>query len=332
MLAGEPWSWRVTSPALLVHAVRQYGFGFLPNQVLPPLLANTAVGVVLYTGYLQTLGLMHEPSSYSTKRVFPPPPPSTTFAAGFIAGSLQSVLAAPLDALQVRFQAKEMMEGKYKTMWQYGWLKTKEIGARGVFAGWTLSFLRDSIGAGVFFSTFETIKSQCFYGFVSIWYGDWANLSLSQRERISAQRTQTGAPPEIRPHFFLEPTFLGIAGVAATLGQALIQHPISRLQEIHYGRLEWIDAHDYHKPGEFKTKALKLYTAAYRKSWKQCLAIARREGGLRRWLYKDFFMTTLRQSPSTAAGLIAFEYLRRMYGNDDEAVRISKDGYEIVLI
>lgn len=322
----------MTSPALLASAIRQYGWGFIPNMVLPPLFANTAVGTVLYAAYLQVLGRMHEPSSYSTKRVYPPPPPSTAFAAGFVAGSIQSVLAAPLDALQTRFQSAEMLEGKYKNMWQYGWRKTREIGARGVFAGWTLSFVRDSIGAGVFFSTFETIKSQCFYSFVSTWYGDWANLSTAQKETITAQRSNTSTRVEITPHYMVEPTFLLVAGAAASIAQAMIHHPISRMQEIHYGRLEWIDSHDHNKPGKFKTKALKLYADAYRKSWKQCLAIARREGGLRRWLYRDFFFTTIRQVPSTAAGLIVFEIFRRKYGNTDEAVRIPKDGYEIVLI
>lgn len=35
------WSWRMTTPALLAHAIRTEGWGFIPNQVLPPLLANT---------------------------------------------------------------------------------------------------------------------------------------------------------------------------------------------------------------------------------------------------------------------------------------------------
>jgi hypothetical protein len=35
------WSWRMTTPAVLVHAVRTEGWSFIPNQVLPPLLANT---------------------------------------------------------------------------------------------------------------------------------------------------------------------------------------------------------------------------------------------------------------------------------------------------
>jgi hypothetical protein len=35
------WSWRMTTPALLAHAIRTEGWSFIPNQVLPPLLANT---------------------------------------------------------------------------------------------------------------------------------------------------------------------------------------------------------------------------------------------------------------------------------------------------
>ncbi|KAF7190407.1 Solute carrier family 25 member 45, partial [Pseudocercospora fuligena] len=332
VVAGEAWSWRMTSPALLWSAVRQHGWSFLPNHVLPPLIANTAVGAVLYTSYLHTLGQLHEPSSRSTKRVYPPPSWTTAFAAGCVAGSFQSVLAAPLDALQVRFQSSEMLAGKYGNMWQYAARKTQEIGARGIFAGWTLSFVRDALGAGVFFATFETIKSQCFYGFVSRYYGSWSKLSDRQRESISTQQQSSSERPVIRPHYLVEPTFLGIAGVVASIAQSLIHHPLARIQEIHYGRLEWIDSHDHAKPGQPKMRALKLYAAAYRKTLRHVLAVARRHGGVQRWLYRDFFMSTLRQVPSTSMGLIVFEVLRRKYGSDDEAITIPKDGYDIVLV
>lgn len=39
--AQARWTWRMTTPALLAHAVRTEGWSFIPNQVLPPLLANT---------------------------------------------------------------------------------------------------------------------------------------------------------------------------------------------------------------------------------------------------------------------------------------------------
>ena len=43
-------------------------------------------------------------------------------------------------------------------------------------------------------------------------------------------------------------------------------------------------------------------------------------------------MGTLRQVPSTSAGLIVFEILRRKYALDEEEVRIHKDGYDILLV
>lgn len=35
------WSWRMTTPAVLWHAIRKEGWTFIPNQVMPPLIANT---------------------------------------------------------------------------------------------------------------------------------------------------------------------------------------------------------------------------------------------------------------------------------------------------
>lgn len=155
---------------LLTHAVKTYGWGFIPNQVLPPMLANVrsvlsrlkadlnttlegsltglSVGAVLYTSYLQILGTLHQPSSQSTKRIYPPPSIQDTLTAGFAAGAIQSVIAAPLDALQVRFRTDDITKGRYRTMWHYGYRKLNEIGARGIFAGWGLSLVKDSVGYG----------------------------------------------------------------------------------------------------------------------------------------------------------------------------------------
>lgn len=41
------WSLHTTTPGLLVHAVRAYGWRFIPNQVMPPLLANAGYAVLL---------------------------------------------------------------------------------------------------------------------------------------------------------------------------------------------------------------------------------------------------------------------------------------------
>ncbi|EOD49649.1 putative mitochondrial carrier protein [Neofusicoccum parvum UCRNP2] len=238
--ANLPWSWRMTTPAILAHAVREHGWSFIPNQVLPPMLANVTVGAVLYTAYLQSLGALHEPSSHSAKRVYPPAPAQCTFAAGFAAGTIQSVIAAPLDALQVRFQTSDMLEGRYKTMWQYGAHKLHEIGLRGVFAGWSLSFLKDSCGSAVFFATFEYIKSQMYYNFVTEYYGKHTPVFEWHPWKSTIQYLE-GERPTIKPHFMMEPTFLLTAGIAASILQQAIAHPLTEIQNVHYSRLESMD-------------------------------------------------------------------------------------------
>ncbi|KAF2839096.1 mitochondrial carrier protein [Patellaria atrata CBS 101060] len=315
--AGEGWSWRVTSLGVLAHAVKEHGWGFIPKQVLPPMVANVTVGAVLYTSYLQALGLIHEPSSRSTRRVFPPAPISYTFGAGFMAGTVQSLVAAPLDALTVRFQTADMLEGRYTSMWQYAKHKLREIGPRGVFSGWTLSFLKDSFGAAVFFSSFEYIKSQAYYGFVTRYYGSYESIFSYDEGR-----------PVIRPHYMLEPMFLLGAGVGASIAQHAVQHPLAEIQNIHFGRLESLD---YAAKLERRRGVMRLYYHAYKETFEQCKRQSKLAGGWRNWLYRGFFMNTIRQVPSTSAGLIVFEVVRRKYALDSEATRIEKDGYDILL-
>lgn len=237
--AKERWSWRVSTPGLLAHAIREHGWGFIPNQVLPPMLANVTVGAILYTSYLQLLGSFHEPASRQSKRIFPPPPVSSTASAGFVAGGIQSVVAAPLDALQARFQTSDLLEGQYKHMWGYAKHKLQEIGPRGVLAGWSLSFVKDSVGFAAFFATFETVKSQAYYAFVRKWYGDYRPV-FSDLVHVQSHRPEE-RKPIIRPHYAIEPTFLLAAGIGASIAQQTIQHPLSAIQQVHYGRLESLD-------------------------------------------------------------------------------------------
>ncbi|KAL8687190.1 MAG: hypothetical protein Q9218_006568 [Villophora microphyllina] len=309
----------MSSAGLLAHAVRSHGWSFIPNHILPPLLANVGVGAVLYTSYLQLLGRSYPQSSEPTKRVYPPPPPMKTFAAGFAAGAVQSVVAAPLDALSIRFRPSDMLDGRYKNMWQYGYLKAKEIGVRGMLAGWGLSFLKDTVGYGLFFATFEYVKAQGYYAFITRYYGslDWRNLNKDYRSHT------------IRPHYAIEPTFLLLAGVSASVAQQTVHHPVDHVQEIYYRSLATIDKKV--KRSMPLPSTMRIYMSAYQKTFEQCRARADRLGGWRKCLYKGFFRNTVRQVPSTSAGLIIFEMVRRRYGNEAEVIRIEKDGYDIVL-
>ncbi|KAI4702905.1 hypothetical protein J4E81_001778 [Alternaria sp. BMP 2799] len=328
VMADAKWSWRMTTPAVLAHAIRTEGWGFIPKQVLPPLMANTCIGAVLYTAYLHSLSALHEPSSYQTKRVYPPPPPSITFAAGFIGGSCQSVIAAPFDALQTRFRTADILEGRHKTMWHYAGHKLRSIGVQGIFAGWSLSFMKDAFGAAVFFGTFETVKSQAYLEFVSRYYGSRTRDTLLEKSIPYLQEDHDDRPV-IRPHYMLEPMFLLLAGVSASITSQLIQHPLTEIQDVHYRRLEALDfqAHQDNKPSHI----VRRYYHAYEETFAQCKILAKRAGGWRKYLYRDFFMSTIKQVPSTAAGLIVFEIVRRKYSFENEEVMIMHEDARILL-
>lgn len=212
-------------------------------------------------------------------------------------------------------------------MWSYAKHKLVEIGPRGVLAGWGLSFVKDSVGFAAFFTTFELLKSQAYYGFIRWYYGDYRPLL---HELVHIDSRQPGdEKPIIRPHYAIEPAFLLTAGIGASVAQQTIQHPISAIQQVHYGRLESLDF-AAQLEGR-RTKMVKLYYKAYAKTFQQCKQMALKAGGWRSWLYKDLLWTTVRQTPSTSAGLIIFELVRRRYSTDDDVVRIHKDGYDILL-
>ncbi|OJJ30740.1 hypothetical protein ASPWEDRAFT_73103 [Aspergillus wentii DTO 134E9] len=275
---------------------------------MPPLLANAGIGAVLYTSYLQVLGALHEPMSRGVRRIYPPAPPSDTFVAGFAAGTIQSIVAAPLDALQIRLRANDMLDGQYRHMWHYGQHKLKQIGIRGIFAGWSLSFLRDSLGYAIFFSSFEYIKSQAYYSFITGYYG---SLGAHNVDKMQPSGSSDRGVPLIKPHYALEPCFLMMAGVAASIAQQAIQHPLSVIQTLHFGRLEYLDRQASLDPS--RKQMLRLYYSAYRETYKRCKRKAVRAGGWGRWLFRGFLSNAVRQVPSTSTGLVIFELLARIF-------------------
>lgn len=348
-------SWlRSTTPGVIASAVRSVGWRVIPEQILPPLVANVTVGAVLYTSYLQILGHLHEESSKAAKRVFPPPSPVETATAGFLAGSVQSLIAAPLDAIQVRYERYDPglnnggKAAQPQSMWAFGRDKLREIGTRGVFAGYMLSLLKDSFGAAVFFSTFEYVKAQGYYEFIRWYYGSLqydAVQSLARKRpheprhsekqhthRILQESDAQSDPLQtIKPHYAIEPTFLFLGGISASIAQSLVIYPLHHVQIEHFLHLEELDAQAVrfrHTPrlhGHERWRMMRVYYKAYQETWQQCKEAARKEtaGNLRNWLYRGFWWNTVRQLPSTSAGLIIFELVRRKYGQVSDEVRIS---------
>ncbi|KAJ4391048.1 hypothetical protein N0V93_004662 [Gnomoniopsis smithogilvyi] len=361
-LGGPPvkqtwWQWvRSVSvrstPGVIAYAVRHHGWSVIPDQVLPPLIANVTVGAVLYTSYLQILGRLHEDSSKAAKRVYPPPSPNQTFTAGLCAGAIQSLVAAPLDAIQARFerggQGPAVGNGNVRpqSMWSFSYAKLREIGMRGIFAGWSLSLTKDSLGSAVFFSSFEYIKAQSYYSFVAWYYGDLSETMINVLSRKRPENEDAKHHGKtIRPHYAIEPGFLLLAGMGASFAQQVILHPLGHIQVEHWEHLEVLDAQarkirKFARSDVLKSssrwKMFEAYYHAYQETWAQCVAQSRAQEGIgpnamRRWLYRGFWWSAIRQVPSTSAGLVIFELVRRKYGLGGEPVRINKDGYDILL-
>ena len=342
-----PWvreakAWlRGTTPGVLSSAIQYHGWRVLPEQIFPPLFANVAVGAILYTSYLHILGHLHAESGKASKRVYPPPAPSQTFAAGLIAGSIQSLAAAPLDAIQARFDHREVLSsnpnGRPQSMWAFGGAKLREIGVSGIFAGWGLSLVKDSVGCAIFFSTFEYVKAQSYYKFVRWYYG---GLDEDVVDTLARRRPHREGLRVIRPHYAIEPMFLLGAGMTASVAQQVLLHPLTHIQVEHWNHLEDLDEKARQlrsRPTDswvsrVRWRMFRAYYHAYQETWAQCRAEAAAEGrSMSGWLYRGFWWNTIRQVPGTSAGLIIFELVRRKYGASGEEVRITKDGYDILL-
>lgn len=261
--SDKPWSFRThSSPALIANAVKHHGWGFIPNQLLPPLLANSAVGLVLYSTYLGCLPLFksHEDrereededetqrqlllrkSWYDTKGLDSShvkyvidelmPHRYTfrqTFLAGFVAGAAQAAAAAPIDAIYRRSSIAEVLKTKQlPSMWSYGMEKLRQTGAPGVFAGFTLSIIKESLGFGIFFATFEMVKGSWYRSYAQWLYGD----------RLKEHPTGFDENGKSVVNKVLAPFSILVAGGAATISLHVVQFPLQKLQNIYLNRLD----------------------------------------------------------------------------------------------
>lgn len=268
--------WKNSSLGILVQAIKKYGWNFIPEKVLPPLFANSLTGVVLYTSYLSALD--HENVTVWN-----------TFKAGWIAGSCQSLVAAPIDAIYLRSSTNEILNGKHNNLWQFSWMKLKQIGFIGVFAGFGLSLVKESIGFAFYFSIFESIKNQ---GFQLT-----KDLILSYDNLFKRK--------ENHDFKFLKTIYIFVGGITASFTLLSLQYPISKFQNLHYSRLEAFDLFNKNK------NWFRLYYHSYLDSFDHLIFI--RKNSKLSWfnyLYKGFKLQLLNSLPGMVGGLITLEILR----------------------
>ncbi|KAK9321103.1 mitochondrial carrier domain-containing protein [Lipomyces orientalis] len=355
--ASLPWKFHThSSIALLRHAVKEHGWSFIPNQVLPPLLANSAVGIFLYTTYLTALPLFSEHKVQINNVLSSTTPdvltPRQTFLAGFIAGGAQSLAAAPVDAIFTRFSVNELLmqaesgEMRHKSLWHYSIEKLRAIGLRGVFAGYTISLTKEALGFACFFSTFESVK-QWSYARIVRDYGAPIPKYVDAAAKLPAgpKQNQHSTIRE-KPSAALYPATILGAGAAATIALQTVQYPLSRLQNLHLTILESIDFNTLYRHEQIQEQAkskgvafpakytqssrrelLRTYMHTYQEMFRQARALKNmgKHKAWVRWLYKGFARNTLSAVPSSSVGLFVFEIMRVRYMEEVEGADVELD-------
>ncbi|ORY78605.1 mitochondrial carrier domain-containing protein [Protomyces lactucae-debilis] len=320
--------WQRSTPYLLGKAVRQHGIGFIPNYVLPPLFANSLIGVVLYTTYIEALGVLHAPSKQANNP-FPPPPPEATLKAGALAGCAQALVSQPIDALTVRFEIASVLGGKMPNLWLWCLQTVQKTGLKPIFGGFLLSAMKESVSMAAFFCLFEMVKGQGYYAFLRLIYGrDHLSLYNSSFGNHRNQDNLEGeGKPAARPYWMIGPTFLLAAGLAASVAHTSVHYPLTRIQNVHMTRLESASYRQRFEAQFHNRAAASVYLGEYSTTLQQCHAqaqkYAKRAGssvtaGWGRFLFRGFTQTAIRGAPATAVGLIIFESFRSHFSQQGD--------------
>lgn len=319
----KPWRFTThSSLAILFKAVRNEGWRLIPDQVLPPLLANSATGLILYGTYLTTLdafdgGKTRNRANTGSGLTYSP---IDTWRAGFVAGIAQSLAAAPVDAIYARSSTADMIKGSHQNLWVYGFNKLKEIGLVGVFAGYGFSLIKESFGFAFYFSTFEIVKNQ-FYNvtvgvvkgyrklkryFRTIFPNDYdENLENFEEKRLAK---------------ILKSSFVLLAGASAAFSLIAVQYPISKVQNIHVSRLEALDIYNASR-NVTRRPFFNLYYNSYIDTYHQVIRLKRRTR--QTWFqlaYKGFARNALTTIPATSVGLLVFEIMRTRFSSAEEFI------------
>lgn len=304
--------------ALLTRVIRDEGWKFIPDHVLPPLLANSATGVILYATYLTTLDTLdkrrhchdkahdrHNNHVYST---------FDTWRAGLIAGAAQSLAAAPLDAIYSRLRLSDRLQGKQQAWWAYVVHKLKQIGIAGVFAGFGFSFVKESLGFAFFFSTFELVKTRGYkmtYDTIA-WYR-WLKAFISKFFGLDNRLPKLVSREDItleqkRLTRVLKSTFVLLAGASAALSHLAVQYPLSKVQQIHFARLELLDQLNSES---HKTFLGRFYPHSYIDTYHHVKNIKTKSNmSWPQLTYQGFARNAISMIPATSVGLLVFEIMR----------------------
>ena len=124
--------------------ILKYGVKGLYTGIMAPFFAQGIYKAVIFT--TNTLVSRHVFTGQSSNY--------TTFLSGAIAGSLNSIIVAPVELLRTR-QISSVTKGSYASLFNNLLL---DGGFRGLFRGLVPAALRDGLGVGAYFLTFDLCK------------------------------------------------------------------------------------------------------------------------------------------------------------------------------
>lgn len=328
-ISNKPYKFRThSSIGMIINVLRTEGWKFIPDQLLPPLIANSATGIILYTTYLTVLD--HYTKSHvainGKRSDFNWYAPFDTWRAGFVAGAVQSLAAAPVDAIYTRLTVLEMLEGNHDNLWKFGINKLKEIGLVGVFAGYGFSLIKESFGFAFYFSTFETVKTQGYnltYKLIMYYKKSEEAIKLQLQKWFKWDEDQVDEKllklERYKLMKILKSLFVLLAGASAAFSLLAIQYPISKVQKIHLSRLEALDVYSHYNVVGNARPFFKLYYNSYVDTFKQVMRMKERANVT--WFeaaYSGFVRNALTTIPATSIALLVFEIMRTKLSDNFE--------------
>lgn len=288
-LSGEltktPWTfWTHSNPALLIRAVRKYGWSVVPDKLLPPIIANSLVGTVLYTSYLGSLNLMEFVNGNNLPTV------KQSFVAGGIAGGIQAIVATPIDAVATRFNADILR--KENSLWSYGYDLLRTIGPRAALGGVVLNTFKESASFAVFFAVFEAVRGPVYRECGTRKFYPWFVLAAGCLSSASLQAVNYPLSKIQKVHTL---------GLQAIDQQLKSQKPRMLSRFVHP---DW-----------------EAYAFAYEKTFRRIKHLVAKEasGSWVQWLWAGGLKYTLYSIPSTSIGLLVFEMLRQGQLREDKS-------------
>ena len=276
--------YQTTNLYILGKTLNRNGWRVIPEKILPPLVVNSITGTILYTTYLETMSMMERVSGSMSKF-------GLSFSAGCTAGFAQAAVSTPIDAIYARSVADAVLfdvglgKGLGGNLWVYGFEKLREIGLVGCFGGFGLVAVKETLGFGVYFSTYEYLKD------------------VFKRKEYFEESSK-----------WFKGSFMLAAGTVAAFFLQVIQYPLGKVQKIHQERLEMLDISSRN---QFKGHYFRIYRNAYWNTFKHLGEIRQNEHTrVIRWLYEGFLRNTLAVIPGTTMGLFFLDYLRTKIERD----------------